>query len=58
MLGKLGNEEEGVKAYEVLETYTGKDLEATKNMSLYMHVRQEVAAKQHKKDILLPVTLM
>ena len=27
VLGKLGNEEEGVKAYEVLETYTGKDLE-------------------------------
>ncbi|MBO4799277.1 MAG: class I tRNA ligase family protein, partial [Lachnospiraceae bacterium] len=27
VLGKLGNEEEGIKAYEVLETMKGKDLE-------------------------------
>ena len=29
VLGKLGNEEEGVKAYEVLETYTGKAVSYT-----------------------------
>ena len=55
VLGKLGNEEEGVKAYEVLETYTGKDLEY---MSRYMHVQQKWQQNSTKKDILLPVILM
>ena len=48
VLGKLGNEEEGVKAYEVLETYTGKDLEYKEYEPLYA-CAAEVAAKQHKK---------
>ena len=27
VLGKLADEEKGIKAYEILETYKGKDLE-------------------------------
>ena len=36
VLGKLANKEEGVEAYEVLETFTG-----IKNMSHYMHVQKK-----------------
>ena len=48
VLGKLGNEEEGVKAYEVLETYKGKDLERKEYEPLYACAK-EVADKQNKK---------
>ena len=48
VLGKLGNEEEGVKAYEVLETYTGKDLEYKEYEPLYACAK-ECADKQNKK---------
>ncbi|MGN1314406.1 MAG: isoleucine--tRNA ligase [Lachnospiraceae bacterium] len=46
VLGNLGNEE--VKAYEVLETYTGKDLEYKEYEPLFA-CTGEAAAKQHKK---------
>ena len=46
VLGKLA--EEGEKAYEVLETYTGKDLEYKEYEPLFA-VAGELAAKQHKK---------
>ena len=48
VLGKLANEEEGVKAYEVLETYKGKDLERKEYEPLYACAK-EVADKQNKK---------
>ncbi len=48
VLGKLGNEEEGVKAYEVLETYKGKDLEYKEYEPLFA-CAGEAAAKQNKK---------
>lgn len=48
VLGSLGNEEEGVKAYEVLETYKGKDLEYKEYEPLY-ECAHEKAEKQHKK---------
>ena len=48
VLGGLGNEEEGVKAYEVLETYKGKDLEYKEYEPLYA-CAGEAAAKQNKK---------
>ena len=48
VLGSLGNEEEGIKAYEVLESYTGKDLEYKEYEPLYA-CAGEAAAKQHKK---------
>ena len=46
VLGSLGSEEE--KAYEILETYTGKDLEYKEYEPLFA-CAGEVAAKQHKK---------
>ncbi len=46
VLGKLA--EEGEKAYEVLETYKGKDLEYKEYEPLYA-VAGELAEKQHKK---------
>ena len=46
VLGKLA--EEGEKAYEVLETYTGKDLEYKEYEPLFA-VAGELAAKQRKK---------
>ena len=46
VLGNLGNEE--VKAYEVLETYTGKALEYKEYEPLFA-CTGEAAAKQHKK---------
>ncbi len=48
VLGKLANKEEGVEAYEVLETFTGKDLEHKEYEPLYACAK-EVADKQHKK---------
>ncbi|WP_302626056.1 isoleucine--tRNA ligase [uncultured Eubacterium sp.] len=48
VLGSLGNEEEGVKAYEILETYKGKDLEYKEYEPLY-ECAYEKAEKQHKK---------
>ena len=46
VLGKLGSEE--TPAYEVLETYVGKDLEYKKYQPLY-EASAKVAEKQHKK---------
>jgi len=46
VLGSLGSEE--VKAYEVLEAYTGKDLEYKEYEPLFT-CAGEAAAKQHKK---------
>ena len=46
VLGKLA--EEGAKAYEVLETYTGKELEYKEYEPLFA-VAGEIAAKQRKK---------
>ena len=48
VLGKLANKEEGVEAYEVLESFTGKDLEHKEYEPLYACAK-EVADKQHKK---------
>ena len=48
VLGRLGDEENGVKAYEVLETYKGKDLEYREYEPLFA-CAGEAAAKQHKK---------
>ena len=48
VLGKLANKEEDVEAYEVLETFTGKDLEHKEYEPLYACAK-EVADKQHKK---------
>ncbi|MBR4808079.1 MAG: isoleucine--tRNA ligase, partial [Lachnospiraceae bacterium] len=50
VLGKLGNEEEGVKAYEVLETMKGKDLERKEYEPLFECTGKEVekmGAKAH-----------
>ena len=48
VLGKLGDEENGVKAYEVLETYKGQDLEYKEYEPLYQSA-YDCAAKQNKK---------
>ena len=48
VLGKLGDEENGVKAYEVLETYKGQDLEYKEYEPLYQ-CAHDCAAKQNKK---------
>ena len=48
VLGKLANKEEDVEAYEVLETFTGKDLEYKEYEPLYACAKV-VADKQHKK---------
>ena len=48
VLGRLADEENDVKAYEVLETYKGKDLEYKEYEPLY-ECAKEVADKQHKK---------
>ncbi len=48
VLGKLADEENGVKAYEVLETYKGKDLEYKEYESLFPWAA-EIAKKQDKK---------
>ena len=48
VLGKLADEENGVAAYEVLETYVGTDLENKEYEPLYA-CAAEVADKQKKK---------
>ena len=48
VLGKLGDEENGVKAYEVLETYKGQDLEYKEYEPLYQ-CAYDCVAKQNKK---------
>ena len=48
VLGRLGDKENGVEAYEVLETYKGKDLEYREYEPLFA-CAGESAAKQHKK---------
>jgi len=48
VLGSLADEENGVKAYEVLETYVGKDLEYKEYEPLFACAK-ECADKQHKK---------
>ena len=48
VLGKFANEEEGIKAYEVLETFSGKDLEY-KEYEPLLPCTGEVVAKQCKK---------
>ena len=52
VLGKLA--EEGKPAYEILETYVGKDLEGREYEPLYA-CADEVARKQHKKAHLVTV---
>ncbi len=48
VLGSMGNEEEGVKAYEVLESYKGTDLEYKEYEPLF-DFADEIIAKQRKK---------
>ena len=48
VLGRLENPDEGVKAYEILESYTGKDLEYKEYDPLF-DCAQEICEKQHKK---------
>ena len=48
VLGKFADEENGVKAYEILEEYVGKDLEYKEYVPLY-ECAKERADKQHKK---------
>ena len=52
VLGRLGNEEEGIKAYEILETYKGKDLEHKEYEPLY-DCAKKIADKQHKKGFFI-----
>ena len=48
VLGKLADEENGVKAYEILETYKGSDLENKEYEPLF-DFATDIIAKQHKK---------
>ena len=48
VLGSLGNAEEGVAAYEVLESYKGRDLEHKEYEPLF-ECAKKVAEKQRKK---------
>ena len=48
VLGKLADEENGVKAYEILETYKGGDLENKEYEPLFDFAK-DIIAKQHKK---------
>ena len=48
VLGKLADEENGVKAYEILETYQGSDLENKEYEPLFDFAK-DIIAKQHKK---------
>ena len=48
VLGSLGNEEEGVKAYEVLESFKGTELEYKEYEPLF-DFADEIIAKQRKK---------
>lgn len=52
VLGGLENKEEGVKAYEILETYKGKDLEYKEYEPLY-ECAYEKAEKQRKKGFFI-----
>ena len=53
VLGKLGNEEEGVKAYEILESYHGKRHWNTENMSHCMPAPKSVPMHRIKKDFIV-----
>ena len=48
VLGRLGDKENGVEAYEILETMTGKDLEYKEYEPLF-DCAAEICEKQHKK---------
>ena len=48
VLGKLADEENGVKAYEILENYKGSDLENKEYEPLFDFAK-DIIAKQHKK---------
>ena len=48
VLGRLADEENGTKAYEILETYKGKDLEYKEYEPLYQ-CAYDCASKQNKK---------
>lgn len=48
VLGKLADEEKGVPAYEMLERYTGKDLEHKEYEPLFDYA-VDLCEKQHKK---------
>ncbi len=48
VLGDLSEKEAGTKAYEVLETYTGKELEYKEYEPLF-DCAQEICERQHKK---------
>ena len=48
VLGKLGNEEEGIKAYEILDSFAGKELERKSYEPLF-ECAKECADKQNKK---------
>ena len=48
VLEKLADEENGVKAYEILETYKGSDLENKEYEPLFDFAK-DIIAKQHKK---------
>ncbi len=48
VLGKLADEENGVKAYEILERYKGTDLEHKEYEPLF-DFADEIIARQHKK---------
>ena len=48
VLGKFADEENGVKAYEVLDTFTGKSLEYKEYEPLF-DCAKEICEKQHKK---------
>ncbi len=47
VLGRLGNEEEGIKAYEVVKTFTGKDLEYKEYEPLYPYDGPKMNKKGH-----------
>ena len=48
VLGKLGDEEKGISPYEVLERYTGRELEYKEYEPLFDYA-SEACEKQHKK---------
>ncbi|HKM03311.1 MAG TPA: isoleucine--tRNA ligase [Lachnospiraceae bacterium] len=48
VLGKFANEETGTKAYEIVETYIGKDLEYKEYEPLF-DFAMDICEKQHKK---------
>lgn len=58
VLGKLADEENGVKAYEVLETFAGKELEHKEYEPLYACAKMSVQTSSTKRDFSLPVTHM